>query len=56
MNINIILQGEDKKIELRLDGITDTYCLESKTVKQKEDFASELRKLLIAKRERGNNG
>ena len=47
-----MLQGEERKIELWIIGQSDVYSLDAKTRKGKEDFAVELRNVIIKQKER----
>ena len=40
------MQGEDKKMELWVIGQSDVYSLQAKNKMMKEDFATELRKVM----------
>ena len=46
------MQGEERKIELWIIGQSDVYSLDAKTRKGKEDFAVELRNVIIKQKER----
>jgi len=52
LGMSSIIKGEEKKMELWITGQSDVYSLEGKTKKAKEDFSSELRKVIIKQKER----
>ena len=45
-------QGAEKKIEIWIIGQSDVYSLEAKTKKAKEDFANELRRVIIEQKDK----
>ena len=47
-----IIRGAEKKIEIWIIGQTDVYSLEAKTKKAKEDFANELRRVIIEQKDK----
>lgn len=47
-----IIRGAEKKIEIWIIGQTDVYSLEAKTKKAKEDFANELRRIIIEQKDK----
>ena len=47
-------QGAEKKIEIWIIGQSDVYSLEAKTKKAKEDFANELRRVIIEQKEKND--
>ncbi|QQP32549.1 Uncharacterized protein FKW44_024255, partial [Caligus rogercresseyi] len=51
LGMSSIVKGEDKKIELWMHGRGELYSLEAKTKKAKEDFAAELRRVIIRQKE-----
>ena len=46
-----VVKGDERKIELWVHGRNEVYILEAKTKKAKEDFAGELRKVIIRQKE-----
>ena len=46
------LQGAERKIEIWIIGQSDVYSLEAKTKKAKEDFANELRRVIIEQKDK----
>ena len=48
------LQGAERKIEIWIIGQSDVYSLEAKTKKAKEDFANELRRVIIEQKEKND--
>jgi len=52
LGMSSIIKGEDKKMEIWIIGQSDVYSLDAKTRKAKEDFAAELRKVIIKQKER----
>ena len=54
LGMSSVVKGDDRKIELWLHGgrNNDLYVLEAKNKKAKEDFAAELRKVLIRQKEK----
>ena len=47
-----IIKGEEKKIDLWITGQSDVYTLEAKTKQAKDDFAVELRKVIVKHKEK----
>ena len=47
-------QGAEKKIEIWIIGQSDVYSLEAKTKKAKEDFANELRRVIIEQKDKND--
>ena len=47
-----IIKGVEKKIEIWIIGQSDVYSLEAKTKKAKEDFANELRRVIIEQKDK----
>ena len=47
-----IIKGAERKIEIWIIGQTDVYSLEAKTKKAKEDFANELRRVIIEQKDK----
>ena len=47
-----IIKGAEKKIEIWIIGQSDVYSLEAKTKKAKEDFANELRRVIIEQKDK----
>lgn len=53
LGMSSVVKGEDKKIDLWLLGRnSDSYTLEAKNKKAKDEFASELRKVIVRQKER----
>ncbi|XP_023327389.1 guanine nucleotide exchange factor DBS [Eurytemora carolleeae] len=52
LGMSSIIKNEEKKMELWLTGQADIYTLEAKSKKQKEDFAAELRKVIVEQKEK----
>ena len=53
IGMSSVVKGEDKKIDLWLLGRnSDSYTLEAKTKKAKDEFASELRKVIVRQKEK----
>lgn len=52
LGMSSIIKNEEKKMELWLTGQSDIYTLEAKTKKSKEDFAAELRKVIVEQKEK----
>ena len=50
--VQLCSQGAEKKIEIWIIGQSDVYSLEAKTKKAKEDFANELRRVIIEQKEK----
>merc|ERR1719233_1457003 len=55
LGMSSIIKGEEKKMEIWLSGQPDIYSLEGKTVNAKDDFAAELRKIILKEKENINN-
>jgi len=55
LGMSSIIKGEEKKMEIWLSGQPDIYSLEGKTAKAKDDFAVELRKMILKEKENTNN-
>ena len=55
LGMSSIIKGEEKKMEIWLSGQPDIYSLEGKTAKAKDDFAAELRKMILKEKENTNN-
>jgi len=55
LGMSSIIKGEEKKMEIWLSGQPDIYSLEGKTVNAKDDFAAELRKVILKEKENVNN-
>ena len=56
LGMSSVVKGEDKKIDLWLLGRnSDSYTLEAKTKKAKDEFASELRKVIVRQKERNKS-
>ena len=55
LGMSSIIKGEEKKMEIWLSGQPDIYSLEGKTVKAKDDFAFELRKIILKEKDNTNN-
>ena len=51
VGMSSVVKGEDKKIELWVHGRPELYVLEAKSKKAKEEFAAELRKVIIRQKE-----
>ena len=47
-------QGAERKIEIWIIGQSDVYSLEAKTKKAKEDFANELRRVIIEQKDKND--
>lgn len=57
LGMSSIVKGEEKKIELWVHGRNELYTLEAKTKKIKDDFGTDLRKVIIRQKEhRGHRG
>ena len=52
LSMSSIIRGAEKKIEIWIIGQTDVYSLEAKTKKAKEDFANELRRVIIEQKDK----
>lgn len=52
--VQLCSQGAEKKIEIWIIGQSDVYSLEAKTKKAKEDFANELRRVIIEQKEKND--
>ena len=50
-----VIKGDDKKLEIWIIGQSDVYSLGAKSRKSKEDFAVELRNVIIKQKERNAN-
>lgn len=56
LGMSSVVKGEDKKIDLWLLGRnSDSYTLEAKTKKAKDEFASELRKVIVRQKDRNKS-
>ena len=51
VGMSSVVKGEDKKLELWMHGRPELYVLEAKSKKAKEEFAAELRKVIIRQKE-----
>ena len=51
MGVSGALKGDDKKLELWVNGRNEIYTLEAKNKQAKENFAAELRKVIIRQKE-----
>ena len=47
LGMSSVIKGDDKKLEIWIIGQSDVYSLGAKTRKAKEDFAVELRNVII---------
>ena len=52
LSMSSIIKGAEKKIEIWIIGQSDVYSLEAKTKKAKEDFANELRRVIIEQKDK----
>ena len=52
LGMSSIIKGAEKKMEIWIIGQSDVYSLEAKNKKAKEDFAAELRKVIIEQKEK----
>ena len=52
LGMSSIIKGEEKKIDLWITGQSDVYTLEAKTKQAKDDFAVELRKVIVKHKEK----
>ena len=52
LGMSSIIKGAEKKMEIWIIGQSDVYSLEAKNKKAKEDFAAELRKVIIDQKEK----
>ena len=55
LGMSSVIKGDDKKLEIWIIGQSDVYSLGGKTRKAKEDFAVELRNVIIKQKERNAN-
>lgn len=55
LGMSSVVKGDDKKLEIWILGQSDVYSLGAKTRKAKEDFAVELRNVIIKQKERNAN-
>ena len=51
VGMSSVVKGEDKKLEVWVHGRPELYALEAKSKKAKEEFAAELRKVIIRQKE-----
>jgi len=52
LGMSSIIKGAEKKMEIWIIGQSDVYSLEAKNKKAKEDFAAELRKVIIEQKDK----
>lgn len=55
MGMSSIIKGDERMLEIWIIGQSDVYSLQAKTKKSKEDFAAELRKVIILQKEKIEN-
>ena len=55
LGMSSVIKGDDKKLEIWIIGQSDVYSLGAKSRKSKEDFAVELRNVIIKQKERNAN-
>lgn len=56
LGMSSIIKGAERKIEIWIIGQTDVYSLEAKNKKAKEDFAAELRRVIIEQKDKVGAG